>query len=227
MDTDIPTTHEDYLRSILTDWAEPPPETLGKLPRKTKDGTIIHLSYMDHAQVTAALIRIDPFYTYEWVTADDGLPRIRQIGDTLAMGIRLTLGGVTRPGIGTAKTDAFDPLKELIGDALRNAAMRFGIALSLWSKAESLPTDSPLPPSHGSSGYSHAEPPSDPLDAHIERLKERANSLSPAGRGSLRASMALQELSFNQRHRAADIELLIHAAELAETEAGNGETDAV
>jgi hypothetical protein len=43
--------------------------------------------------------------------------------------IRLTICGVTRIGVGDGKS-----LKECIGDAIRNAAMRFGMALDLWAK---------------------------------------------------------------------------------------------
>lgn len=51
------------------------------------------------------------------------------------MWIRLTVCGVTRLGYGDAqgKTGG-DAMKERIGDALRNAAMRFGAALDLWHK---------------------------------------------------------------------------------------------
>jgi len=45
--------------------------------------------------------------------------------------IRLTVLGVTRPGVGEGKNP-----KERIGNAIRNAAMRFGVALDLWAKEE-------------------------------------------------------------------------------------------
>jgi hypothetical protein len=48
----------------------------------------------------------------------------------------LTVLGQTRLGVGSARHDKPDLDKELIGDFLRNAAMRFGISLSLWSKSE-------------------------------------------------------------------------------------------
>ena len=43
--------------------------------------------------------------------------------------IKLTICGTTRLGVGDGKS-----LKECIGDAIRNAAMRFGVALDLWAK---------------------------------------------------------------------------------------------
>lgn len=45
--------------------------------------------------------------------------------------IRLTIAGVTRIGVGDGSS-----LKEIVGDAVRNAAMRFGVALDLWTKDE-------------------------------------------------------------------------------------------
>jgi hypothetical protein len=44
-------------------------------------------------------------------------------------------------GCGSVSASKEDLDKELIGDALRNAAMRVGIALALWSNAEWAETD--------------------------------------------------------------------------------------
>ena len=48
----------------------------------------------------------------------------------------LTLLGKSFLGVGSVRSDKPDMDKELIGDFLRNASMRFGIALSLWSKQD-------------------------------------------------------------------------------------------
>ena len=48
----------------------------------------------------------------------------------------LTILGKTMLGVGSVRSDKPDLDKELIGDFLRNASMRFGICLSLWSKSE-------------------------------------------------------------------------------------------
>jgi hypothetical protein len=48
----------------------------------------------------------------------------------------LTLLGQARLGVGSVRADKVDLDKELVGDFLRNAAMRFGICLSLWTKQE-------------------------------------------------------------------------------------------
>jgi hypothetical protein len=53
------------------------------------------------------------------------------------MWIKLTVCGVTRIGYGIAEgKSGGDAIKEVIGDAIRNASMRFGAALELWHKGE-------------------------------------------------------------------------------------------
>jgi hypothetical protein len=49
---------------------------------------------------------------------------------------KLTILDKTMLGVGSVRSDKPDLDKELIGDFLRNASMRFGICLSLWSKSE-------------------------------------------------------------------------------------------
>jgi hypothetical protein len=55
-------------------------------------------------------------------------------GNPIAMWIRLTVAGMSRLGVGTCPSGQFETEKVLIGDAIRNAAMRFGVALNLWIK---------------------------------------------------------------------------------------------
>lgn len=101
-----------------------PQSAIGKLP---KGGT--QLDYVGHAAVTDRLLAIDPEWTWEPFALDEnGLPALDRSGN---LWIRLTICGVTRIGVGDGKN-----AKEVIGDALRNAAMRFGVALDLWSKEE-------------------------------------------------------------------------------------------
>lgn len=99
----------------------------------------MHLDYVGHAEVTDRLLSVDPFWDWSpLATEADGLPKfIRSSGgNPLGLWIKLTVLGTTRLGYGSVEPGAFDAEKQLIGDALRNAAMRFGVALDLWSKAE-------------------------------------------------------------------------------------------
>jgi hypothetical protein len=56
--------------------------------------------------------------------------------DVTGLWIKLTVLGVTRRGYGSCPSGQNDAVKVLIGDALRNAAMRFGVALDLWAKGD-------------------------------------------------------------------------------------------
>lgn len=96
---------------------------------------IIHLDYVGHAALTDRLLDVDPEWSWEPMAMDaNGLPLFDKTG---GLWIRLTVCGVTKPGYGHAEgKQGGDAIKEIIGDALRNAAMRFGCALDLWHKGD-------------------------------------------------------------------------------------------
>ena len=96
---------------------------------------VIHLDYVGHAALTDRLLDCDARWNWEPVsTTDDGTPKFDSVG---GMWIRLTVCDVTRLGYGHAEgKSGGDAIKEVIGDALRNAAMRFGAALDLWHKGD-------------------------------------------------------------------------------------------
>ena len=106
-------------------------EVVGKLPPTEKRP--IELDYVGHATVTDRLLSVDPEWTWEPFAVDnDGLPAFDRSG---GLWIRLTICGVTRIGYGDASGQVQGP-KVVIGDAIRNAAMRFGVGLDLWSRDE-------------------------------------------------------------------------------------------
>lgn len=135
-----------------------PPHQISKLPKPTKAQTeavradfrkgarcsvcgawhhpdVIHLDYVGHAALTDRLLDADPAWSWEPVAfGPDGNPLVDADG---GMWIKLTVCGVTRFGYGDSQ-DKSGPnaVKERIGDALRNAAMRFGAALDLWHKGD-------------------------------------------------------------------------------------------
>lgn len=112
--------------------AEFPPAAIGKLPRAG-----ITLDYVGHAAVTDRLIAVDPEWNWEPVAWNpNGTPLWIVDAGSAVLWIRLTVCGVTRLGVGICKNTATDLEKQLISDALRNAAMRFGVALDLWSKED-------------------------------------------------------------------------------------------
>jgi hypothetical protein len=119
------------LRAVLDQYATPDPKIVGTIPRNG-----INLAYVSHADITKILIEVDPSWSWqpmEWV---NGRPAINVENGTATMWGTLTLLGKSMLGVGSVRADKQDLDKELVGDFLRNAAMRFGIALSLWSKQD-------------------------------------------------------------------------------------------
>lgn len=135
-----------------------PPHQISKLPKPTKTQTdavradfkagtrckvcgtwhhpdVVHLDYVGHAALTDRLLDADPAWAWEPLAMTaDGLPVMDPFG---GMWIKLTVCGVTRLGYGDSQgKEGGNAIKEVIGDALRNAAMRFGAALDLWHKGD-------------------------------------------------------------------------------------------
>lgn len=93
----------------------------------------MHLEYVGHAALTHRMLDVDPAWSWEPLAFDaKGMPALDSDG---GLWIKLTICGVSRLGYGDAG-DKKGPnaMKERIGDALRNAGMRFGMALDLWHK---------------------------------------------------------------------------------------------
>lgn len=96
---------------------------------------VVHLDYVGHAALTDRLLDCDPAWNWEPMAFNEnGSPAFDKSG---GMWIKLTVCGQTRMGYGHADgKSGGDAIKEVIGDALRNAAMRFGAALDLWHKGD-------------------------------------------------------------------------------------------
>jgi hypothetical protein len=92
----------------------------------------IDLDYVGHAEITGRLLDVDPLYSWEPMarTARD-LPLLDEYN---GLWMTLTVCGVTRYGYGDASRRGMNStsVKEIIGNALRNAGMRFGMGLELW-----------------------------------------------------------------------------------------------
>jgi hypothetical protein len=107
-----------------------PKEQIQKLPTGG-----LQLDYVSHAWVTDRLLKVDPAWTWKPLAfTDAGLPAFDSNG---GLWIELTICGITRYGYGEPQgRDKFDMTKGAIGNAIRNAAMRFGVALDLWAKEQ-------------------------------------------------------------------------------------------
>ena len=187
------------------------PNQISKLPKpKSKDAIkghcnecggwhglpAVHLDYVGHAALTDRLLDADPLWAWEPLSADAaGLPLLDRDG---GMWIKLTVCGVTRLGYGDAQGKmGADATKERIGDALRNAAMRFGAALDLWHK-----------------GDLHVHPEPDAAERRAAWIAERKADIASAKTiGALKKIMdeALVKVREN-RDQAAEDELIAASA---------------
>ena len=101
------------------------------------------ISYLNHAIVTDRLIQVDPNWSWEPMGINlDGTPVIDQVG---GLWIRLTICESTRIGYGASDLHqkGADAIKSAISDAIKNAAMRFGVALDLWGMEPSALAEPP------------------------------------------------------------------------------------
>lgn len=165
------------------------PEQIGKLPKPTKRDNprgkcgecggyhglpAVHLDYVGHAAITDRLLQVDPDWTWEPMARDDrGGPLLDSRG---GLWINLTVCGVTRPGYGDETNGK--GMKEIVGDALRNAAMRFGVGLDLWSK-ERLQEDSAEEPSAPEGA---AAAPQEPRDGSEKSFSAESSPFQPPER---------------------------------------------
>ena len=177
----------------------------------------IHLDYIGHADVTIRLLEVDPEWSWapKATDADPELLKaamasgdaeiVRAVienappkfetdrnGSPVGLWIKLTVGGVTRLGVGSCPSGQNDAEKVLIGDALRNAAMRFGVAVELWAKGDRAdPTAENATASAGKAsrqsasrqdGRKPAQPPSaEATDPEAQAFADRAHkATSPA-----------------------------------------------
>lgn len=92
-----------------------------------------HVEYIGHAWVRERFTEADADWSWKPLATDDrGLPLLDKHG---GLWIELTIGGETKLGYGDAPdTYGGNAVKVAIGDAFRNAAQNFGVALDMWKR---------------------------------------------------------------------------------------------
>jgi hypothetical protein len=214
-----------------------PDHLISKLPKPTKQQTeavkndfklgirckdcgawhhkdVVHLDYVGHAALTHRLLDVDPEWSWEPAAFRDGLPAFDATG---GLWIKLTVLGVTRLGYGHAagKLNA-DPgarEKEVIGDALRNAAMRFGAALDLWHKGDLHVTDAA--PEKADDGEKVSEGDSAAADFAIATMRTCRNMAELTdfwGKNAKPLKVQLSAAEFSRVEKAKDEEKARHTA---------------
>ncbi len=140
---------------------------------KTREGWIDRqgnrhmVEYVEWHTVADLLDRIVPTWSHS-------VRGIVQIGDMVAVTAAITIDGVTREGVGTGTADNETGIKKAEHDALKRAAIKFGIARELYQReSEVIETEGSAPPSN--------DFPRDPL------AKSMADLVTPKQLGMIRA----------------------------------------
>ena len=95
--------------------------------RRYRNGNIHMVEYVEWHTVADILDEHAPNWGH---TVKD----IRPIGDIVTVTVAITIDGVTREGVGTGKTASETGIKKAEHDALKRAAVKFGIARELYKR---------------------------------------------------------------------------------------------
>lgn len=95
--------------------------------RRDRNGNMHMVEYVEWHTVADILDEAAPNWGHE-------VKNIRAIGDLVTVTVAITIDGVTREGIGTGKSSSETGIKKAEHDALKRAAVKFGIARELYKK---------------------------------------------------------------------------------------------
>jgi hypothetical protein len=133
---------------------------------KDRQGNTHMVEYVEWHTVADILDRIAPTWQH-------AVRNVAQIGDMVAVTAAITIDGVTREGVGTGTAESEMGIKKAEHDALKRAAVKFGIARELYQReSEVIEKEGAATP---------AEFPRDPL------AKSMADLVTPKQLGMIRA----------------------------------------
>ena len=136
---------------------------------RDRNGNVHMVDYVEWHTVADILDRVAPQWSH---TIRD----IKQIGDSIAVTAAITIDGVTREGIGTGAADSEMGIKKAEHDALKRAAVKFGIARELYKRESDVIEREGGNNSNGNGGF-----PSNPV------AKSLADLVTPKQLGMIRA----------------------------------------
>jgi hypothetical protein len=168
VETDISTVEADGQGNNVLDFSS----TLRELRRnvdpklvkqregwRDRNGNVQMVDYVEWHTVADILDDLAPNWAH---TVKD----IRQVGDIMTVTVAITIDGVTREGIGTGHANNEMGIKKAEHDALKRAAVKFGIARDLYRK------ESDVIEREGSSSYATNDEgfPTEPVARNLNEL---------------------------------------------------------
>jgi hypothetical protein len=136
------------------------------------------VDYVQWHTVADLLDRICPDWSHQ-------VHQIKQIGDFVAITASITIKGVTRQGVGTGSAYDEKGIKKAEHDALKRAAVKFGIARELYRKEE----ESAIQKNGGSDNGTNQSFPRDPI------AKTMADLVTPKQLVAIRAIANAQRVN--------------------------------
>lgn len=133
-----------------------------------RSGNTHIVEYIEWHTVADILDRIYPTWSH-------AVKNIVQVGDIVAVTVAITIDSVTREGIGTGTADTETGIKKAEHDALKRAAIKFGLARDLYQR------ETEVIERTGATPESQGEFPRDPL------AKSMADLVTPKQLGMIRA----------------------------------------
>lgn len=118
---DFSTTLEELRKTVSPDLIRQ------RAGRRDRNGNVHMVEYVEWHTVADILDEHAPNWGH---TVKD----IRPIGDIVTVTVAITIDGVTREGVGTGKTASETGIKKAEHDALKRAAVKFGIARELYKR---------------------------------------------------------------------------------------------
>lgn len=123
------------------------------------NGTAHYVDYVEWHTVADILDEHAPNWSH---TIRD----IKQIGEIFTVTVAITINGVTREGLGTGVADSEMGIKKAEHDALKRAAVKFGIARDLYKKeSDTIEREGSVSPPHDTGGF-----PSNPIARSLSDL---------------------------------------------------------
>lgn len=126
---------------------------------RDRNGNTHYVDYVEWHTVADILDQHAPNWSH-------AVKDIRQIGDIFTVTVAITIDGVTREGIGTGTAESELGIKKAEHDALKRAAVKFGIARDLYKReSEVIERDGAVPPPTDNGGI-----PSNPIARSLSDL---------------------------------------------------------
>jgi hypothetical protein len=114
---------------------------------RDRNGNVQMVEYVEWHTVADILDEAAPNWTH-------AVKDIRQIGDLMTVTVAITIDGVTREGIGTGLAESEMGIKKAEHDALKRAAVKFGIARELYKKeSEAIEREGSTTPNDGGDDF--------------------------------------------------------------------------